>query len=448
MRYSEVLEKNKVGKYQILLICAIFLVLMIDGLDLQLLSLLAPVIIEEWSVSRTEFGPALAAALFGMAIGSIVGGWIADRFGRLITLIGSMAVFGLATVLIGFVDNVASLAGLRVLAGLGFGAAAPAGMTLVSEWLPARSRNKVISLNAIGVPAGGMVGAIAIVYLEPAFGWAGSFVLIGAITLLLGAVLWGVLRESPAFLLSKGKVEQANSVAHFLLETEDYLIAETDDKASVSINRKQSVAIFDQKLAKLNFATGAGFFFGSLVAYAFIAWISVILTSTGYSNQQAYLSLMVFNLCAVFAGVSTGIIINRFGTKLVMALISAALFVLTVSLGAVLAWVDSGATSAFGLLAIFIGMSGAVSGASMASVYVLAAAGYPPSCRGQGLGFGLMIGRIGGISIAFFGGWILDVAEGDSWLFFLVIAISSIAYSGAAFVSDRHTGGRGSDEMR
>jgi AAHS family 4-hydroxybenzoate transporter-like MFS transporter len=64
------------------------LVLVGDGIDLQLLGLVAPVIIEDWGVDRGSFGWAMSAALVGMGFGAWIGGAVGDRVGLRYSLAG------------------------------------------------------------------------------------------------------------------------------------------------------------------------------------------------------------------------------------------------------------------------------------------------------------------------------------------------------------------------
>lgn len=107
--------------FQLMAATSMMLVLVIDGVAIQLLPLLAPVIIAEWAIDRASFGPALAAALFGMSIGALAGGWLGDRIGRLHALVGFALIFGAATLLVSWTTNVPQLTLLGVIGGLGFG---------------------------------------------------------------------------------------------------------------------------------------------------------------------------------------------------------------------------------------------------------------------------------------------------------------------------------------
>ena len=92
--------------FQLRVIGSALIILLLDGMDAQMLGLLAPVILSDWMISKSALGPALAAALVGMALGSLYGGMIGDRIGRRGVLIGSTLVFGVSTALTSLSEGV------------------------------------------------------------------------------------------------------------------------------------------------------------------------------------------------------------------------------------------------------------------------------------------------------------------------------------------------------
>src|SRR5271166_99973 len=85
---------------QRLFVCLAALTIVLDGFDGQLIGFAIPALIRDWGVTRGDFAPIVAAGLVGMACGSILAGFIGDRFGRRIALIVSVVLFGAATCLI------------------------------------------------------------------------------------------------------------------------------------------------------------------------------------------------------------------------------------------------------------------------------------------------------------------------------------------------------------
>ena len=134
-----------------------------------------------------------------------------------------------------------------------------------------------------------------------------------------------------------------------------------------------------------------------------------------------------------------GIIVRRFGSKIVMAVLSAVLVVWM----AVIGWTVEGLPEVVGAaqrsqVVWLVGLSGAAFSAAIAAMYVIMAFGYPPTCRAAGMGLGILMSRFGAISATGFGGALLDYGGDSTWPFFCVLVAASVMISAAAFVVDRH----------
>src|SRR5690606_19585065 len=195
--FSAAIADKPLRPFQWLVMGAALLVLVIEGIDLQSLPIVTPLILEEWAIDRALFGPALAAALFGMAFGSSLGGWLGDRWGRLKALYLASLIFGASTIAAAFTSDVWTMSAVRALGGLGFGAGYPNALALVNDWVPARVRTYVIATLSIGIPLGTSVAALLVPPLLPGYGWRGIFLIFGIGSTLIGTALFLVLRESP-----------------------------------------------------------------------------------------------------------------------------------------------------------------------------------------------------------------------------------------------------------
>src|SRR5690348_1010942 len=101
----------------LLVVAMVSTALLLDGVDAQALGLAIPPLMLEWSLTRADFSPIVSASLIGMAIGATFGGMVGDRIGRRAALIGSVALFGLATLLASLSHGAGSFGALRALAG-------------------------------------------------------------------------------------------------------------------------------------------------------------------------------------------------------------------------------------------------------------------------------------------------------------------------------------------
>src|SRR6185295_19719247 len=200
---GKLLDDGGWSAYQKLLVGCIALTIIFDGLDNQLLGAAVPAMMKEWALPRAPFASVLAAALFGMVIGGFTGGYIGDRLGRRPALLGSVAWFGVLTILVSFAGNVTLLTALRFFAGLGLGGAMPNAAALASEYVPVRRRPFAVTLTIVCIPLGGTLAALLAARVVPSYGWRALFVAGGAMPIVVAVVLYALLPESPRYLVAR-----------------------------------------------------------------------------------------------------------------------------------------------------------------------------------------------------------------------------------------------------
>ncbi|MDU6375267.1 MAG: MFS transporter, partial [Bradyrhizobium sp.] len=93
----ELIDRLPIGSFQIrvLLICAA--VLFVDGFDTQAIGYVAPALAQEWKLARGALGPVFSAGLFGLMLGAIIFGTLADRIGRKRIIVIATTAFGVGT---------------------------------------------------------------------------------------------------------------------------------------------------------------------------------------------------------------------------------------------------------------------------------------------------------------------------------------------------------------
>ena len=130
---GRLLDDGRWGGYQRWLVFLTALTVVFDGIDNQLLGVVIPTLMREWGVPRGAFAPIVSLGYLGMMTGGVLGGLAGDRFGRRTALLGSVALFGVMTLAAAAAGSPAQLAGLRLMAGLGLGAAMPNAAALAAE---------------------------------------------------------------------------------------------------------------------------------------------------------------------------------------------------------------------------------------------------------------------------------------------------------------------------
>ncbi|HSQ94926.1 MAG TPA: MFS transporter [Croceibacterium sp.] len=434
--FSEAMERAPLRAFQVATFAICMLVLTCDGIDQQLLGIIAPKVIADFSVAKSTFGIAMSASLIGFGLGSASGGWLGDKIGRRWSLALAAAVFALATVGASLAGGVWAMAAWRVVGGLGFGSAYANAMALTGEWLPDRWRSVAVTTLSVGTPAGGTVVGWLAPGLVEGYGWRGAFVAFGMATLLVVILIIGALRDSPSFLLVRGKPAEARRTATDFLRVEVDLLPETH---ATDILGGSPVGVLHRTNLRLNVGVGITFTACALCAYGVLNWSTTFLTAKGFTLAQAGSAVSIGGLTSIVASVAAGLLVHRFGSKAVMATISATLVLSFIALAFAVEHLPAAPSADDRLLVVvLIGVAAAIFSAGMASIYALMTYGYPQSCRSAGIGFGILMGRVGAISASAFGGWLLDIGHGSTVPYFAVLTISAALISAAPLIVDRH----------
>ncbi len=200
------LENQPLGGLQIRVAALCTLVQICDGYDVNSIGVTVPSLTHAWGLPGPAFTQAFLWSSIGIMVGALSAGPIGDRFGRKPLLLGSLTIFGLASLLSGFAGSIMVMSILRFFTGLGIGGAFPGAATLTGDYAPHRRRALMIMASFTGAPIGGFIcGQLAGVLL-PTLGWPSVFIIGGVFPLVLVVVLAVWLPESPRFLAAKGNL--------------------------------------------------------------------------------------------------------------------------------------------------------------------------------------------------------------------------------------------------
>ncbi|WP_423368632.1 MFS transporter [Burkholderia sp. LMG 32019] len=172
----------------------------LDGLDTQMFSLVIPALLTTWGIGKGQAGLIGGATLVAGALGGLLAGVIADRYGRVRALQITVCWFSLFTFLSAFAQNFEQLLVLKALQGLGFGGEWTAGAVLLAETVGARHRGKAMGIvqSAWGFGWGGAVLLYMLVFawLPAEWAWRVLFA-IGALPALLVLYIRRAIPEPP-----------------------------------------------------------------------------------------------------------------------------------------------------------------------------------------------------------------------------------------------------------
>src|ERR1700712_2307819 len=202
---AEFIDQQPVGGFQVGLLLTCAAGLFLDGFDTQAIGYVAPALAREWGLTKAALGPVFSAGLFGLMIGALVFGPLADRIGRKRIIILSTLAFGIGALVTAFVQDLNSLLAVRFLTGLGLGGAMPNAIAMTSEFSPHRRRATMVMIMFCGFSIGAALGGLLAAALIPQFGWRSVFAVGGVAPLLLVPILALRLPGSVRFLALTGR---------------------------------------------------------------------------------------------------------------------------------------------------------------------------------------------------------------------------------------------------
>lgn len=433
--FDNLIDGRRIGRRQAIIFALCLVVLIIDGMDFQLLAFVSPVLLADWKITKAQLAPALAAALFGMAIGAATGGLAGDRFGcrRILTLV--VALFGLTTLATALVSGVSQLVVLRFLSGVGFGVAVPTAMALASEWCPKKRRGQLVVVLAIGTMAGGTLGGAIAAWLIPRFGWHSIFLVSGGFTLICAALSALFLPESLSFLARKGRQEDARVwVARVMGGTgsvnHDVAVEPLEDEVTAEAGTR----LLSSENLRVNVGLWIAFFAISYASFAYMSWTPAVLVGAGFSLLNAIKCTSIYTLSAALGVVACAICLPRFGSRVLLVgslgMTVAATFALPNLLATGIA-----ATGAVSIAMFVVGFGG---GMSTSTIYALAAMAYPARYRSTAMGICIGLSRTGGICSVLSGGIQLEMAGPGGRVFFTVVGCFVIAGAIGLAAMNRH----------
>ena len=372
-----------------------FLLNLADGIDVVAMSVTAPSVAAEWGLERGALGPLFSAALFGMAIGAAGLAPLSDKMGRRTLLVAAMFLVGLSMLAVSWIASSASVtlfAMLRFISGLGIGVIFGCAPALASEFMPSRYRSLAVSMVVMGYPVGAVLAGPIANALIPGFGWTAVFTAGGILTLLIGAVTWTLLPESPEFLAGRAghRPERHNEVNRLLARLQRDAVTDlSPDVIRPSSTPVAQILTAERRLRTL--VLWAIYFMGFLAMYFMLSWIPTLFVDAGYTRSQGIEALTGFNLGAI-----PGILVLAVLTTRLPLVPLLSLFFL--SAGGVLVYVGLTEPSALKSLMTLMFVGGVFLHGGFTCLYALATQAYPSDVRAAGVGWAAGLGRTGAIA--------------------------------------------------
>ena len=414
---NQVVDDAKFTPFHMNVLFWCMLVIIFDGYDLVIYGVAMKGLVAQWGLSAKEAGFLGSVALFGMMIGAMALGSLADRYGRKKMIALCLVLFSLFTFLCSFAQNPTQFAIMRFIAGVGIGGAMPNLVAMMAEYSPKRMRSTMVSLMFSGYAIGGMLSAGLGIMIVPSMGWEWMFYL-GIIPLFLLPLIWKFLPESLGFLMRQGKEAEVRKILpkvapELNITAEDQLVRE-------EVVVKKSVVPVGQLFAEhrgvSTLAFWVSFFCCLLMTYALSTWLPKFMEQAGYELKAGLSFLFAMNIGAMIGAIGGGWLADKFNIKAVL--------VAFLLLGST-AFVCLGYKAPVPVLYLLVTIAGATTIGTQIVLYSYVAIFYPLKIRSTGIGWASGVGRIGAIVGPILGGWLVAMQLPHSTNF-MVFAIPAI----------------------
>ena len=334
-----------------------FAIAALEGYDIQAFGVAAPHMAPELGLGPAELGWAGSAAMFGLVVGALSGGWLADRFGRRPVLTVSVALFGIFSVVTALSHSFEMLTLARVATGRGFGGAMPNLIAIATEISPPNRRAMTTTSMFCGLPAGGAVVALLAQAGGEALDWRTIFLIGGVLPLVLAPVVF-------------------------------FFLPETRPAHDGDLDRRVLRGLFAEGRAPATLLIWMIFALDLLVTYLLLNWLPTLVVAKGFTAADGASASFWMNIASVGGALLLGWTADRFGYRWLLvgvyAGLAAALYVLAQATG--IAAVVAGSAAA-GLTVV----------GGLYVLYALAPTYYPPHIRAAGAGAAIAVGRLGSI---------------------------------------------------
>jgi MFS transporter, AAHS family, 4-hydroxybenzoate transporter len=351
-----------------MIVALCFVLNMVDGMDVLIVSYIAPALQKDWDVSPAELSIVFSMGLAGMALGGLGLAPLADRVGRKRMILVAISLMSVAMYASSHATSIVQLSAIRFVVGTGIGTVLACIAAIAARVAPAKHRNFAVGVLQAGYPIGAMLTGFAAAWALPLYGWQTMLVATAAISAIFVPIV--------ALVLPHTATAAPEGPAPRLADT-------------ISADRRLPSYL-------LWTATICGF----MALYFIASWITKLAIEAGLPETNAIIASAIYNFGA-FAGTVAGSIA---ATRMDVRKLCGALLLMAAVVFLVFGGVAMPLTGV--LIAAFLMGITLQGGFNM--LYPIAALVYPDKVRATGIGWAFGIGRIGAFTGPILGGWALS----------------------------------------
>jgi putative MFS transporter len=280
-----------------------------DGYILSIIGVALPLITVSFKLGGGSAGLIGSASLIGMFVGGLIFGQVTDRVGRQKVYLADIAAFIILSLLQFVATEPWQLVTLRLAMGIAIGADFAIAGTIVSEFAPRKSRGPLlvvmVTMWSVGAAVAYIVGWIMLSIGPDAWRWMLASSAIPAALILLMRI---GTPESPRWLLSRGRVDEARAVLHKMLGPD----ADISDLALDANSSRSYRTLFNKPYLRRTIFVCVFWACQLLPIYAISTYEPTILQSFGLARGNAsYLGSVVIQVFYVLGSLSGALLVNK-----------------------------------------------------------------------------------------------------------------------------------------
>lgn len=382
-----------------LAVAACTLVALFEGIDLQAAGVAAPRLAPALHLTPADLGWFFSASTFGLMFGAAIGGRLSDRYGRRVSLLCSVLLFGILSILTGLSEDIRQLIVTRFFTGVGLGGALPNLLALVAENSRTDRRRAAVGILYAGLPCGGALASLVSYFGSDPSDWRMIFYVGGILPLV---ALLPLAKMLPPGLVAKAEGEQSGFAR----------------------------AVFGEGRTAVSVVLWAGFFLALLAMYLLLSWLPSLLIGRGLARPDAALVQMAFNLFGACGSIATGWLMDHAPKRSVAVGAIYASAALSVALVAIL-------PVSLAVSIILGGLLGATVSGTQAVLYGIAPTLYPRYVRGTGVGVGVACGRLGSAAGPMLAGMLLSFGLPPAQVLMMLLPVLAVCGVTAVFLARR-----------
>jgi len=416
---------EKISRHRWTICALLFFATTVNYLDRQVLSLLQPLLAEEFGWTNSDYADIAAVFQFTYAIAMLFAGRFIDWAGTKKGYAWAITLWSLGAVIHAFavgiggvVSPILSLVGIvlplsvigfmvgRFVLAIGEAGNFPAAIKTVAEWFPKKERSLATGIFNSGANIGAILAPLTVPWIASHLGWESAFIIVGGIGF-LWLIFWFLFYDTPKKALEKGKITQS-----------EYDLIHSDNKEeqlqpAVIDAKEEKVSWFKLLTYRQTWSFFSGKFLTDGVWWFFLFWLPAYLKAQyGIEGTEIMLPLTVLYSMTMVGSIGGGWFPAYFMNKgmeaykaRMTAMLIIALFPLTVlaaqPLGTISMWFP----------VIIIGIGASAHQAWSANIFTTVSDMFPKKAVASVTGIGGMAGGIGGVIITKVAGKLFDHYE-------------------------------------